>query len=96
MTFNYLGFEIISKRTIHRFNKTSSKGQRSNRVPERNNIYKTAVRQILIYATETRAGTKKTIQKIRIMEIRAITRITLSERRINKIIREECKIQKVD
>jgi len=61
-------------------------------------IYKTCVRPILIYATETRVETSRTKRILRTMEIntlRAIRGVTRRNKLRNEQIRKDCNIQDI-
>lgn len=112
MSFNYLGVEITSDRNLGaEVLKQTNKAIRiagclrdtiwKNKymtAQSKVKIYKTMVRPIITYATETRAETKKTKQKMRTAEmkiLRSISGVTLRDRQTNKSVRERCSVQDV-
>lgn len=112
MTFNYLGSKITSnKNLIEEVKEQATKASiisgflkdiiwrnKNMNVESKIRIYKTCVRPILTYATETRAETKRTQQMMTTVEmriLRSISGYSLYDRKTNEEIRNKCGIQDV-
>ena len=107
MSFEYLGIIASSSRNTYDEVKTQvNKAARVSgclhhtiwknkhmSITSKARIYRTAVRPILTYAAETRAGTnrmKKALRTTKIKALRAIAGVTLRDRQKSNEIRERC------
>ncbi|XP_045465000.1 uncharacterized protein LOC123674152 [Harmonia axyridis] len=112
MSFDYLGIQITSSQ--NRTNEVNGQANKASRISgalrdiiwsntfmnkkAKVRIYKTCVRPVLTYATETRADNQKTKNIIRTTEMKILRNIsgyTLRDRKRNTDIRHECQVEDI-